>query len=66
MNAVPMGVVFITGELVQIPLSDAALLSNLTCVCVHVSEWICKGLLEQATTFRVPRRDQKVQRLDVG
>ena len=60
MRAILRGVVFITAELVQIPMSDAALLNNLTCVCIHVSEWICKGLLLRATTARVLRRDQKV------
>lgn len=65
MNAVPMGAVFITVELVQIRMSDAALLSNLNCVCVHVTEWICKGLLIQATTAHVLRRDQKVLRRNV-
>jgi len=60
MKAILRGVVFITAELVQIPMSDAALLNNVTCVCIHVSEWMCKGLLLQATTVHVLRRDQKV------
>lgn len=60
MKAILTGVVFITRELEQIPMPDAALLNNLTCVCIHVSEWICKGLLLQPTTAHVPRRDQKV------
>lgn len=60
MKAVLTGVVFITAEPVQIPMSDAAILNNLTCVCIHVCEWICKGLLLQATTVRVLRRDQNV------